>query len=52
LPPGYVVAQAEVSLKGFCAKCSTERSLAGEQSGATGLPGHYSKLKSQNPKRH
>jgi len=52
LPPGYVVAQAEVSLKGFCAKCSAERSLAGEQSGAAGLPGHYSKLKTQNSKRH
>ena len=52
LPPGFVVAQAEVSLKGLCAKCSTERVSLGDQPGAVGLPGQYSKLKSQNSKRH
>jgi Fe2+ or Zn2+ uptake regulation protein len=53
LPPGFVVAQAEVSLKGLCAKCSTARDSQGsDQSGATGLPAQYLKFKTQNQKRH
>ena len=53
LPPGFIVAQAEVSLKGLCAKCSTERgSLSADQSGPAGSPAPYAKLKHQNPKRY
>jgi Fe2+ or Zn2+ uptake regulation protein len=53
LPPGYFVAQADVSLRGLCAKCSTEQgALAADQSGSAGLPAQYSKLKNQNLKRH
>jgi Fe2+ or Zn2+ uptake regulation protein len=49
LPPGFVVAEAEVSLKGLCAKCSTER---GSRSGSAGSPAHYLKIKSQSTKHH
>jgi Fe2+ or Zn2+ uptake regulation protein len=53
LPPGYYVAQAEVSLKGLCAKCSTGHgALDSDQSGSAGLALQYVKLKNQNPKRH
>ena len=53
LPPGFIVAQAEVSLKGLCAKCSTERgALSADQSGPVGLPAPYARLKHQNPKRY
>jgi Fe2+ or Zn2+ uptake regulation protein len=38
LPPGYYVAQAEVSLKGLCAKCSTGRSIVdSDESGSAGM---------------
>ena len=47
LPPGFVVAETEVSLKGLCAKCSTER---GSRSGSAGSLAHH--LKSQSTKRH
>lgn len=53
LPPGFVVAHAEVSLKGLCAKCSTERGApAADQSGSVGPPAQSSKLKPQNPKHY
>jgi len=53
LPPGFVVAQAEVSLRGLCAKCSAEhRSVDGPSSEATGLPTQYSKFKLQSSKRN
>jgi Fe2+ or Zn2+ uptake regulation protein len=53
LPPGYYVAQAEVSLKGLCAKCSTEQSIVDSgESGSAGMRAQYLKLKNQNPKRH
>jgi Fe2+ or Zn2+ uptake regulation protein len=53
LPPGFIVAQAEVSLKGLCAKCSTERgALSADQSGQVGPPAPYARLKHQNPKRY
>jgi Fe2+ or Zn2+ uptake regulation protein len=53
LPPGYYVAQAEVSLKGLCAKCSTGQSTVDSaESGSAGMRAQYLKLKNQNPKRH
>src|SRR6202022_3319172 len=53
LPPGFVVAEAEVSLRGLCAKCSTDHnSLGAASSEAAGLPGQYSKFKLQNSKRY
>jgi Fe2+ or Zn2+ uptake regulation protein len=53
LPPGFVVAQAEVSLKGLCAKCSSERgSLGIDESGSSTSPALYSKIKAQNSKRY
>ena len=53
LPSGFIVAQAEVSLKGLCAKCSTERGpLSADQSGPAGAPAPFGKLKHQNPKRY
>jgi Fe2+ or Zn2+ uptake regulation protein len=53
LPSGFVVAQAEVSLKGLCAKCSSERGpLAVDESGSTTSPAPYSKFKAQNSKRY
>ena len=52
LPLGFVVAQAEVSLRGLCAKCSTERDpFRATSSEAAGLPTQYSKFKSQSSKR-
>ncbi|MBV8641925.1 MAG: transcriptional repressor [Verrucomicrobia bacterium] len=51
LPPGFIVAQAEVSLKGRCAKCSAEfDSLANATSEASGSATQYAKLRAQNPK--
>jgi Fe2+ or Zn2+ uptake regulation protein len=50
LPPGFVVAEAEVSLRGFCAKCSTEHHSIG--SASSGLPTQYSKFKLQSSKRN
>ena len=45
LPPGFVVAQAEVSLRGLCVKCSAERaSDVGDQQGSGASPFHSSKL--------
>jgi Fe2+ or Zn2+ uptake regulation protein len=53
LPPGFVVAHAEVSLKGLCAKCSTERdSLGADAARSNGPRTQFSKFKSQNSKRH
>jgi Fe2+ or Zn2+ uptake regulation protein len=53
LPSGYYVAQAEVSLKGLCAKCSTGQSIVDSgESGSAGMRAQYLKLKNQNPKRH
>jgi Fe2+ or Zn2+ uptake regulation protein len=53
LPPGFVVAEAEVSLRGLCAKCSTDRnSLGAAPSEKAGLPAQYSKFKLQNSKRY
>ena len=53
LPPGFVVAEAEVSLRGLCAKCSTDHnSLGAVSSEAAGLPVQYSKFKLQNSKRY
>lgn len=53
LPPGFVVAQAEVSLRGLCAKCSTEQdSLRTASSEIARLPGQYSKFKTQSSKRN
>ena len=53
LPPGFVVAQAEVSLRGLCARCAAERSsLEAEGLGPAALRAHLSKLKAQNSKRH
>jgi Fur family peroxide stress response transcriptional regulator len=49
LPSGFIVAEAEVSLRGFCAKCSTEnQSLAA----SSGLPAQSSKFKLQSSKRN
>jgi Fe2+ or Zn2+ uptake regulation protein len=51
LPPGFVVAQAEVSLRGRCAKCSGESDSLGNASPETsGFPPQYTKLRAQNPK--
>jgi Fe2+ or Zn2+ uptake regulation protein len=50
LPPGFLVAQAEVSLRGLCAKCAAERGSTEVE--GSGLRAHLSKLKTQNPKRH
>jgi Fe2+ or Zn2+ uptake regulation protein len=53
LPPGFFVAQAEVSLKGLCAKCSTGYvAPSADQIGSAGPSAQYSKLKNQNPRRH
>jgi Fe2+ or Zn2+ uptake regulation protein len=53
LPPGFVVAQAEVSLRGLCAKCAAERgSIETDGSGPSGFRAHFSKVKTQNLKRH
>ena len=53
LPPGCVVAEAEVSLRGLCAKCSADHNSPGAASSeATGLPSQYSKFKLQNSKRY
>ena len=53
LPAGFIVAQAEVSLRGTCAKCSTERDSPGStHSGMPGSHSQHSKFKSQNSKRH
>ena len=53
LPPGFVVAEAEVSLRGLCAKCSTDHSSLGAAPSETaGLPAQYSKFKLQNSKRY
>jgi Fe2+ or Zn2+ uptake regulation protein len=53
LPPGFVVALAEVSLRGLCARCAAERgSVEVEGSGSAGLRLHLSKLKAPNSKRH
>jgi Fe2+ or Zn2+ uptake regulation protein len=53
LPPGFVVAQAEVSLKGLCSKCSTVHGpLSVDQSGSSTLPAQNAKLKTQSSKRY
>jgi len=53
LPPGFIVAEAEVSLRGLCAKCSTDHnSLGAAPSETAGLPAQYSKFKLQNSKRY
>jgi Fe2+ or Zn2+ uptake regulation protein len=53
LPLGFVVALAEVSLRGLCARCAAEHgSVEAEGSGSAGLRAHFSKLKAQNSKRH
>jgi Fur family peroxide stress response transcriptional regulator len=48
LPPGFIVAHAEVSLKGQCAKCS----VGADPTGAAGFSAQHSKMKTQNQKRH
>jgi Fe2+ or Zn2+ uptake regulation protein len=50
LPPGFVVAHAEVSLKGLCAKCSTEGSSTGnDRSAVAGSSTQFQKLKKPKP---
>jgi Fur family transcriptional regulator, peroxide stress response regulator len=51
LPAGFVVAQAEVSLRGRCAKCSAEFDSHGNAiSETSGSATQYTKLRAQNPK--
>jgi Fur family transcriptional regulator, peroxide stress response regulator len=51
LPPGFVVAQADVSLRGRCAKCSAEFDSLGNVTPETsGSATPYAKLRGQNPK--
>ena len=47
LPSGFIVAHAEVSLKGQCAKCS----VGADSSGATGFSAQHLKLKTAYQKR-
>jgi len=50
LPPGFIVAHAEVSLKGQCAKCSAQHSLGTDPIGMGGFSAQHAKMKTQ--KRH
>jgi Fe2+ or Zn2+ uptake regulation protein len=51
LPPGFIVAQAEVSLRGRCAKCSTVHPSVGAGS-SEAVPAQSSKFKLQSSKRN
>jgi len=49
LPPGFVVAQAEVSLRGRCAKCSAELDSSGNPPSETSGSLPQTKPRAQNP---